>query len=96
MLLLAGLVAVARGRLVTFDNTKPRLDVNNTIINAHDGTTRRYEVGGEWIYHVSKHPRQVDLYTLPYCRRTQLSHPPSFLSAATRRFKSDYQQRQYM
>ena len=29
-------------RLVTFDNTKPRLDVNGSIINAHDGPTQRF------------------------------------------------------
>jgi hypothetical protein len=39
------LAGTATGRLVTFDNTKPRLDVHGDIINAHDGTTQRF--GGQ-------------------------------------------------
>ena len=54
LLLVAGLTATTQGRLVTFDNTKPRLDVNNSIINAHDGTTQRFEEGGDFYYHVRK------------------------------------------
>jgi hypothetical protein len=33
------------GKLVTFSNKLPRLDTSGNIINAHDGTTRRYGAG---------------------------------------------------
>ena len=38
--MLVGLAVVAQGRLVTFDNTKARLDTNGAIMNAHDGPTQ--------------------------------------------------------
>lgn len=38
-------------KLVTFDNTRPRLDASGAILNAHDGTIRRYASGGPFFYH---------------------------------------------
>lgn len=40
LLLLSTAVVCSTGKLVTFDNTKPRLDSTGAIINAHDGTTQ--------------------------------------------------------
>ena len=48
---LAGLSLVARpclGKLVTFDNTKPRLDSTGAILKAHDGTTQRFGAEGPY------------------------------------------------
>merc|ERR1719182_1264070 len=53
-LLMSGLVSVT-GRLVTFDNTKPRRDVNGDIINAHDGTTQRFGAT-PFYYHAMGYP----------------------------------------
>ena len=43
-------------RLVTFDNTKPRHDVNGGIINAHDGTTQRFGANDLFYYHAMGYP----------------------------------------
>lgn len=43
--------AAASAKLVTFSNIQPRLDATGSIINAHDGTTRRYSPGGPFYYH---------------------------------------------
>ena len=40
-------------KYVTIDNTKPRLDINGEIINAHDGTYRKY--GKYWYYHAMEY-----------------------------------------
>ena len=37
--------AQCAARLVTFDNTKPRLDASGAVLTAHDGTTQRF---GAW------------------------------------------------
>ena len=47
---------VVTGRLVTFDNTKPRLDSSGSILKAHDGTTRRFGSGGPFVYHAMGYP----------------------------------------
>ena len=38
---------------VTIDNTKPRLDIHGKIMNAHDGTYRKY--GDYWYYHAMEY-----------------------------------------
>jgi hypothetical protein len=45
------LLGLAAAKLVTFSNVAPRLDATGSIINAHDGTTRRYTPGGPFYYH---------------------------------------------
>ena len=51
-LLVAALALVlatpAAGKMVTFDNTKPRLDSDGAVLRAHDGTTQRF--GGKRPY----------------------------------------------
>jgi hypothetical protein len=42
--------------LVNFSNVAPRLDSQGHIMNAHDGTTRRYEPGGRFYYHAMSYP----------------------------------------
>ena len=46
-------VSLADTRVVTIDNTKPRLDVNGDIINAHDGSYQKY--GGYYYYHAAEY-----------------------------------------
>jgi len=36
---------------VTFSNSLPRRSAAGAIMNAHDGTTRRYTPGGRFFYH---------------------------------------------
>lgn len=45
---LACMGALTAGKLVTFDNTAPRLDSAGAILRAHDGTTQRF--GGKGPY----------------------------------------------
>ena len=45
------LLAATTAKLVNFSNIQPRLDATGSIINAHDGTTRRYSPGGPFYYH---------------------------------------------
>ena len=45
--------ATATQHSVTIDNTKPRLDTHGNIINAHDGTIKRF--GGYWYYHAAEY-----------------------------------------
>ena len=54
--LLAALAARSSARLVTFSNVAPRLDSQGRIMNAHDGTTRRYAPGGRFYYHAMSYP----------------------------------------
>jgi hypothetical protein len=35
-------------KLITFDNTKPRLDSQGAILRAHDGTTQRFGAKGPY------------------------------------------------
>ena len=49
--LLGALLGAASAKVVTFSNAQPRLDATGGIINAHDGTTRRYAPGGPFYYH---------------------------------------------
>ena len=49
--LLASLLAgVAAATLVTFDNTKPRLDTSGAILDAHDNSLRRYPDGYFYLF----------------------------------------------
>eukprot|EP00047_Mylnosiga_fluctuans_P006490 m.247211 g.247211 ORF g.247211 m.247211 type:complete len:382 (-) comp15327_c0_seq1:59-1204(-) len=48
VIVLAGLAAA---RMVTIDNTKPRLDINGQIIDAHDGSIQRFTPDGPYYYH---------------------------------------------
>lgn len=41
--------ATSWAALVTIDNTRPKLDTNGDIVNAHDGTYRKF--GEYWYYH---------------------------------------------
>lgn len=63
--LLASIAYVAHGRLVTFDNTKPRFDVHGGIINAHDGTTQRF--GGHATGNSSLSPFYYHAMGYPAC-----------------------------
>ena len=56
LLLVLALAAPARGRPVTFSNTEPKRDASGAIMNAHDGTTRRYAPGGAFFYHAMGYP----------------------------------------
>jgi hypothetical protein len=56
LLLLAASVARAPARLVTFSNVEPRRTDAGAVINAHDGTTRRYSAGGRFFYHAMSYP----------------------------------------
>lgn len=62
------------GRMVTFDNTKPRYDVNNKIINAHDGTTRRYGESGPFYYHAMGYPTCSEPGKINGCNKCLYSH----------------------
>ena len=42
--------------MVSFDNTKPRLDADGAILKAHDGTTQRFEQGGKFFYYAMGYP----------------------------------------
>jgi|EP01046_Picozoa_sp_COSAG06_P028428 hypothetical protein len=46
------------GKLVTFDNSKPRLDSLGSILKGHDGTTQRFDSGGGklFYYHAMGYP----------------------------------------
>ena len=58
LLLLAAALAPrpSESRLVAFSNVAPRLDAQGRIMNAHDGTTRRYAPGGRFYYHAMGYP----------------------------------------
>lgn len=43
-------------KLVTFDNTKPRLTSSGQNIRAHDGTTQRFDKSGPYFYHAMGYP----------------------------------------
>jgi hypothetical protein len=47
---------LAYSKLVTFSNTAPRLDTGGAILNAHDGTTRRYSPNAPFFYHAIGYP----------------------------------------
>ena len=51
LLLLLLSFAASAAKPVTFSNVLPRLDATGSIIDAHDGTTRRYSPGGPFFYH---------------------------------------------
>lgn len=53
LLLLAPLVA--QGKLVTFDNNAPRLDVHGNIIDAHDGSIQRFTPDGPYYMHAMQY-----------------------------------------
>ena len=54
---LALLASLAAGKLVTFSNVEPRRNASGSIINAHDGTTRRYGgPGSPFYYHSIGYP----------------------------------------
>jgi hypothetical protein len=63
LLALLALATPAAGKLVTFDNTKPRLDSNGAILRAHDGTTQRF--GGKGPY-----------FCVPFPPSACSCHPP--------------------
>ena len=51
------LAAPCNGKLVTFDNTKPRLDSSGGVLKAHDGTTQRFgSTTGPYYYHAVGYP----------------------------------------
>ena len=50
------LLGAASARLITFSNIAPRRDTGGNIINAHDGTTRRYAPGGRFYYAAMGYP----------------------------------------
>lgn len=54
--LLAAPLLEVSARPVIFNNTAPRLSSNGSVINAHDGTTRRYTPGGRFFYHAMGYP----------------------------------------
>lgn len=54
--LLSLLVATCAAKLVVFNNSAPRRAVDGSIMNAHDGTTRRYAPGGRFYYHAMGYP----------------------------------------
>ena len=45
---LVAFAAPGASKLVTFDNTKPRLDSQGAILRAHDGTTQRFGSEGPY------------------------------------------------
>lgn len=53
---LALVAAPAAARLVTFSNVEPRRDAGGAIMNAHDGTTRRFSPGGAFFYTAMGYP----------------------------------------
>ena len=66
--LLACSLMPVMARLVTFDNTKPRRDVNGVIINAHDGTTQRFGAT-PFYYHAMGYPACPEPGTKSGCPR---------------------------
>lgn len=50
------LAAPCAAKLVTFDNTKPRLTSGGANIKAHDGTTQRFGKSGPFYYHAMGYP----------------------------------------
>jgi hypothetical protein len=50
------LVSACAAKLVTFSNVAPRVNMTGAIMNAHDGTTRRYTPGGRFYYHAMGYP----------------------------------------
>ena len=55
-LLRLALLGACAGKLVTFDNTMPRLDDRGAILKAHDGTTQRFGGGEPFFYHAMGYP----------------------------------------
>jgi hypothetical protein len=55
--------AAASAKLVTYSNTLPRRDTVGNIMNAHDGTTRRYGLG-------SANPFYYTAMGYPSCNET--------------------------
>jgi hypothetical protein len=56
LLLAAGHVHLVQSRVITFDNTKPRLDTSGAVLKAHDGTTQRFGGSGRFYYHAMGYP----------------------------------------
>jgi hypothetical protein len=57
LLVVLSFLSMSAAKNVTFSNTAPRLDATGSIINAHDGTTRRYGgVGSPFYYHSIGYP----------------------------------------
>ena len=56
MTLLMTAVRDGASKVITFDNTKPRLDASGAILKAHDGTTQRFEENGRFYYHAMGYP----------------------------------------
>lgn len=54
-ILLLVLVSFADTLLVTIDNRLPRLDVNGSIIDAHDGSIQQFETGGLYYMHAMQY-----------------------------------------
>jgi hypothetical protein len=54
--LLFALMSACTAKLITFSNSAPRRAANGSIMNAHDGTTRRFTPGGRFFYHAMSYP----------------------------------------
>jgi hypothetical protein len=67
-------VTPSAGKLVTFDNTKPRLDSEGAILRAHDGTTQRFGGKGPYYYHAMGYPHCNETGAINGCGKCIYGH----------------------